>query len=67
MDKEIQNKFVVIIPCLNPDEKLVETIGKLKAVGFDNYILVNDGSKPEYDDKFDKALDVIGNNGGGAS
>ena len=37
----------VIIPSLNPDEKLRKTVSDLIAVGFDDIILVNDGSAPE--------------------
>ena len=37
----------VIIPSLNPDEKLSRTVDDLIAVGFDDIILVNDGSLPE--------------------
>ncbi len=38
----------VIIPSLNPDEKLSKTVSDLIAVGFDDIILVNDGSAPEF-------------------
>ena len=37
----------VIIPSLNPDEKLARTVDDLIAMGFSDIILVNDGSKKE--------------------
>lgn len=40
-------KIAVIIPSLDPDEKLLRTVESLEAAGFKNIILVNDGSKPE--------------------
>lgn len=64
MDSATQKRFVVVIPCLQPDEKLISTIQKLKAVGFEKLIIVNDGSSAKYNDIFDKALSVIGENGG---
>ncbi len=38
----------VVVPSLNPDEKLRETVKSLLDVGFHDIILVNDGSAPEY-------------------
>ena len=40
-------KIAVIIPSLDPDEKLLRTVESIEAIGFQNIILVNDGSKPE--------------------
>ena len=37
----------VVIPSLDPDEKLKKTVDGLKAVGFCNFVLVDDGSKEE--------------------
>ncbi len=37
----------VILPSLDPDEKLLNTVDGLLAHGFTHIILVNDGSKPE--------------------
>ncbi len=37
----------VILPSLDPDEKLLATVSQLVAAGFDDIILVNDGSKEE--------------------
>ena len=36
----------VVLPSLDPDEKLLTVIDGLIAQGFDDIILVNDGSKP---------------------
>ena len=41
------DKLAVIIPSLDPDEKLLRTVESLEKVGFKNIILVNDGSKRE--------------------
>ena len=37
-------KVSVIIPSLNPDEKLICVVDSLIEAGFDDIILVNDGS-----------------------
>lgn len=37
----------VVLPSLDPDEKLLAVVDGLVAQGFDDIILVNDGSKPE--------------------
>lgn len=42
----------VVIPSLNPDEKLVQTVDALIDLGFSDIILVNDGSDPEYVENF---------------
>lgn len=39
--------LAVIIPSLDPDEKLLRTVESLEKIGFKNIILVNDGSKRE--------------------
>lgn len=39
--------FTLIIPSLNPDEKLPATVKSAVAEGIDDIILVDDGSKPE--------------------
>lgn len=40
-------KVTVVIPSLNPDEKLSGVVRDLQALGFDDIILINDGSKEE--------------------
>ncbi len=37
----------VVIPSLNPDEKLAKTVDALIALGFSDILLINDGSKDE--------------------
>ena len=47
-------KVSVIIPSLNPDDKLVSVVDALIKKGFDDIILVNDGSDIEHMWPFDK-------------
>lgn len=44
----------LIIPSLNPDEKLVRTVRGCIEAGFDDIIIVNDGSRPDTLDFFPK-------------
>lgn len=37
----------IVIPSLDPDEKLKNTVDGLKSIGFTKFVLVDDGSKPE--------------------
>lgn len=46
----------VVIPSLNPDEKLAGVVRDLIQIGFDDIILVNDGSCTEYTANFPKDL-----------
>lgn len=48
-------KGMIIIPALNPDDKMIELIKDLKQKGFNDILLVNDGSKLEYEKYFRKA------------
>ena len=41
------SKISVVLPSLDPDEKLIAVIDGLLEYGFSHIILVNDGSKPE--------------------
>ena len=41
------SKISVVLPSLDPDEKLTAVIDGLLEYGFTDIILVNDGSKPE--------------------
>ena len=52
--KDLKN-VSVILPSLDPDEKLSAVIHGLLAVGFCDIILVNDGSKPENLHYFEEA------------
>ena len=44
--KDLSN-ISVVLPSLDPDEKLTAVIDGLLEYGFRDIILVNDGSKPE--------------------
>ena len=44
----------VVIPSLNPDEKLSATVDALVALGFSDILLINDGSRPECVPNFPK-------------
>ncbi len=53
-------KLYIVIPSLDPDEKLKATITGLKEVGFCNFVLVDDGSKEENRDFFpEEAKDIV--------
>ena len=41
------SRISVVLPSLDPDEKLTAVIDGLLEYGFTDIILVNDGSKPE--------------------
>lgn len=51
------NNIPIIIPAYEPDEKLPKLIGDLKEYGFENIIVVNDGSRSECDSFFKESLD----------
>ncbi len=46
---------VILIPSLNPDDKMVDYVCRLSDAGFDKIIVVNDGSTGEYDSFFERA------------
>lgn len=50
--KDYQSKVTIIIPSLNPDEKLVKLVENLTNSGYKDIIVVNDGSSKEYDKYF---------------
>lgn len=45
---------VILIPSLNPDERLVEYVDRLVSNGFERIMVINDGSSSEYDDFFNR-------------
>lgn len=59
MDK---SKVVLLIPSLNPDEKLVKLVNGLCENGFSNIFVVNDGSKQECLKYFDELKKIEGTN-----
>ena len=46
------NKICILIPSLNPDEKLMKTIEGLKEVGFKNFVIIDDGSDAAHQKNF---------------
>jgi len=48
----IYENVAIVIPSLEPDEKLINLLKDLKLNNFKNIIIVNDGSKKEYDSIF---------------
>lgn len=45
----------VVIPSLNPDEKIVSTVKSLVEAGFEDIVLVDDGSDAEHKARFEEA------------
>lgn len=44
--------IVVMIPSLNPDDKVIKYVNDLISIGFKNIIIINDGSNEDYDQYF---------------
>lgn len=42
-----KNEIAIVIPALNPNERMIALVKELKDVGFENIILVDDGSEIE--------------------
>ena len=60
--KNVANNIYVIIPSLNPDEKLKNTVRGMLDAGFERIIIVNDGSDNEHLENFphsDENITVI--------
>ncbi len=57
---ELYRSVTIIIPSLNPDEKLLTLLADLREAGFERLLVVNDGSSAEYDDYFRQARDNYG-------
>ena len=47
MQQEVLNRISIIVPSLNPDEKLKKTVSSLIDIGFTDIICVNDGSRED--------------------
>lgn len=54
------NQLAIIIPCLNPDDKMLNLIEKLRSNEFEHIVVINDGSSAQYDVYFDQAKDLYG-------
>ena len=55
MDKHAAEKAVILIPSLEPDERLPAYIRKLKEGGFAHIVVIDDGSGEAYQPLFDEA------------
>lgn len=49
------DKIAIIIPSLDPDDKLLKLLDEIKTSGFSNIILINDGSSDKYNNYFETA------------
>ena len=49
------NQVAILIPCLNPDEKMLNLIKNLRSNEFEHIIVVNDGSVETFDSYFEEA------------
>lgn len=56
--KEKLKDLVIVVPCLNPDEMLMQVVTGMLGEGFSHVLVVNDGSAPEYKPLFDEAAAV---------
>ena len=50
----MKERIIIIIPAYNPDEKMLKTLTEINNAGFKNIIIVNDGSKNECKEIFEK-------------
>ncbi len=57
---EQYRSVAIIIPSLNPDEKLLSLLHDLQEAGFERLLVVNDGSSAQYDSYFQTARDSYG-------
>ena len=62
MEKEsaAYNRFPIVIPAYQPDEKLITLIGRLKQNNVSNIIIVDDGSGEQYQNIFRTAQETYG-------
>lgn len=47
MEQSFADRVTVVLPSLNPDEKLQKTVDALLSVGFTDIVIVNDGSRED--------------------
>lgn len=57
--ENVQNKVFLVIPSLNPDEKLGKTIKGMLDIGFENIIVVDDGSDEQHKANFPVSNSII--------
>src|SRR5674476_163439 len=53
--REKLKKIVIIVPSLNPDDKLMQVVNGMIEIGFSNILLINDGSDAKYSSPFEEA------------
>ena len=53
-------ELTVVIPSLNPDEKLLRVVSALRGAGYEDIILVDDGSDEQHKESFIKAREEYG-------
>lgn len=53
-----QTEVAVVIPSLDPDEKMTTLIERLKEAGFEKILVVNDGSSSQYDCFYEGAQEL---------
>jgi exopolysaccharide biosynthesis protein/glycosyltransferase involved in cell wall biosynthesis len=51
--------IMIVIPSLNPDEKLCKTVDELRTAGFSNFLIVNDGSDEQHLPFFPREDEVL--------
>ena len=54
------NDITIMIPSYNPDAKFIAFINELSAEGYNNIIVIDDGSKEETKKLFEKAEEEFG-------
>ncbi len=58
--KDLDMNATVVIPSLNPDEKIISTVKSLLDEGFEDIILVDDGSDVDHKARFEEASSFPG-------
>lgn len=58
--KDKLKNIIVVIPSLNPDEKLMKVVESMMAAGFSRVLVVNDGSDTEHLRPFSEAKETPG-------
>ncbi|NCB41107.1 MAG: glycosyltransferase [Clostridia bacterium] len=58
--KDVLNSIMVIVPSLDPDEKLIQVIEGMQSIGFSNILLIDDGSQSEHTQAFRDAEKHLG-------
>ena len=54
------SSVAILIPSLNPDEKLLSLLADLREAAFEHIVVINDGSSADYDSYFEAARTQYG-------